>query len=339
MTRTFLPELQESDDESESYSASSSSPQSSPRNSFSSSSIRGSSTHGLSCHHRPDEPKSSTTKVLILGATSENGHEIIRQLYDHPSRPEIHAFVDESTGVDDNDDASPPALPLDLQVKCTSIVEGSVRHAIDLEEAIANTHVNWVVLCGPPLGKHHHHHHHHHRECRTMTAKNLATALSRPGFDHVRVMIVSRVGTKQCPFRSQALHRGVGGMFSLSTVSSILQRNQHDREEIIDCSGQEEALSHFLRSNNNNDDDGMVCERRLTIIRCASVVSSSSLRKSQPPPFLQNLVELTQSAPTLPGSSSYMRYTQRHDLASGVVDELCSSDRRVCRTLYFAARP
>jgi hypothetical protein len=332
MTRTFLPELQESDDESESYSASlSSSPLSSSRNSFASS-IRGSSIHELSRHHRPDEPKSSTTKVLILGATSENGHEIIRQLYDHPSRPEIHAFVDESTCVVDNDDDDSPALPLDLQVKCTSIVEGSVRHAIDLEEAIVNTNVNWVVLCGPPLG---HRHHHHHRECRTIAAKNLATALSRPDFDHIRVMIVSRVGTKQCPFRS-SLYRGVGvgGMFSLSTVSSFLQRNQHDREEISDCSGQEEALSHFLRSN-NNDDDGIVCERRLTIIRSAGVVSS--MRKSQQRP-LQNLVELTRSAiTTLPGSN--MRCTHRHDLASGVVNELCHSGHRICRTLYFAARP
>jgi hypothetical protein len=34
-----------------------------------------------------------------------------------------------------------------------------------------------------------------------------------------------------------------------------------------------------------------------------------------------------------------MRCTHRHDLASGVVNELCHSGHRICRTLYFAARP
>lgn len=183
--------------------------------------------------------------VLVIGSTGLSGHEIIRQLSEHPLRPRIHAFVDESSASN---------LPSHLQEKCTSVVEGSIRHSVDLAEAIANTGVNWVLLSGEAYNDKSHH-------PRTVTAKNLATALNRPGFEHVRVLVVSRIDTAKSPIR-------VGGAFA-----SMLR----NRSELTDYNGQEEAIAAIsdrvtlIRSTSLSDSS----ERGLTELASSTRITSS----------------------------------------------------------------
>jgi hypothetical protein len=301
MTLRLLPELQESDDESESWSSSRSS---SPSSSCCSLLIPTELPPPPSLP--PLQQSEPTPRVLVIGATSASGHEIIRQLSEHPCRPQIHAFCDETTS---------HGLPIDVQARCTSVVEGSVRHAVDLVEAIENTRVNWVLLCGEPMDNHfpndsesnnnvmHHHH------SRTTAAKNLATALTTtPGLEQVRVMVVSRV--------RQPLLRRIGGMMTTSFLAQ-----QRDWEEVVDCRGQEDALQQITNP--------------VTIIRTTRLVDHHNSKRSR------KLVELPPQSSSSASSIPFaMRCTYRSDLASRVVEELCGSSSQqpqTCRTIHIAS--
>jgi hypothetical protein len=106
--------------------------------------------------------------------------ECIRQLSQHPSKPLIHAFCEEDTPEITGKDAS----------ACHSIIEGSIRHAIDIEEALNYTGANWVVLCANSTDdyslirpKDH----------NTVAAKNVVHVLEHKRFQAVRALVVSRI--------------------------------------------------------------------------------------------------------------------------------------------------
>jgi NAD(P)H-binding len=133
-----------------------------------------------------EESESSATllgqsSILVVGASSKTGVECIRQLSEHPSKPVIHAFCEDLSEIDE-----------EVAKPCTTIFEGSVRHAIDIEEALSENGANWVVLCGDasedsPLTR-------RQINLRTVSAKNTAQVLSQPRFQSVRVLVVSRIG-------------------------------------------------------------------------------------------------------------------------------------------------
>jgi NAD(P)H-binding len=112
--------------------------------------------------------------VLIIGATGRTGVECIRHMSQHPSCPEIHAFCQNPSNL----------TPSDWDL-CTSVIEGSARHAIDIEEALHLTKANWVILCvgsGDDVSP---------NNVRTFTAENLMRVLQKPTFDNIRVIVVS----------------------------------------------------------------------------------------------------------------------------------------------------
>lgn len=114
--------------------------------------------------------------VLIIGAAGRTGLECVRHLAEHPSCPEIHAFCQ-----------NPSQLSSSYWDLCTSIVEGSARHAIDIEDALRETNATWVVHCvgtGDDVSP---------NNVRTFTAENLTRVLQKEEFASVQVIAVSMV--------------------------------------------------------------------------------------------------------------------------------------------------
>lgn len=165
-----------------------------------------------------DDESTSTSyeknSILIIGATSRTGMECIHQLAEHPSKPIIHAFCENPSDLDEN-----------VTKQCASILEGSVRHAIDIEEALEETGANWVVFCGDAsddnaLNR-------PQKNLKTVSATNIARVLNQPAYQSVRVLVVSRIG------------RGTSHV-KLGLRGSINQMK--GRQVLLDYAGQELAL-------------------------------------------------------------------------------------------------
>ena len=117
-----------------------------------------------------------SSSVLIVGAAGRTGIECIRSLRQHPSYPTIHAFCEDASKIGLSD-----------WNLCTSVVEGSARHAVDIEAALQETKANWIILCvgsGDST---------HPTNVRSFTAANVARVLQKSEFQHVRVVTVSSV--------------------------------------------------------------------------------------------------------------------------------------------------
>jgi len=177
--------------------------------------------------------------ILLVGAESKTGLEILRQLAEHPSRPYIHAFVEDSSKLVD-----------EHYLRCTSVTEGSARHAVDIEEALEETSASWIVLSNGhdtnPKDRR------GNINLRTLTAKNVAFVLDLPQFHSVRAVVVSRIGAAQ----SSSIKIGLRGR-----LCKIVNRVFHD------FVGQEEAL--------------LPIRNRTTVVRTTNVTESLTSSSSR----------------------------------------------------------
>lgn len=231
--------------------------------------------------------------ILLLGADSKNGLEVLRKLAAHPQRPILHAFVEEASKLRDED-----------WHVCTSVIEGSVRHAIDIEEAMEETGANWVVLAAGDDDATNLEDRRRNRNIRTSTAKNTATVLELPQFRSVRALVMSRIGAAPLPTASSSssdrIKLGLRGRLCQLASSRAL----HDYE------GLEEAL-HSIRD-------------RTTIVRTTRVTESRIASSSSSRRLLQ--VNGNEKIPSL--------YTERSDLAASVVEEILEQPRMYgCRVV------
>lgn len=219
--------------------------------------------------------------ILVIGASSRTGLECIYQLAAHPSKPIVHAFCEDVSSLD----VTKLFHPNKKIRAASSIIEGSVRHAVDIEEALDATGANWVVLCGDvsdDIDTTTTNHKGRQKNLRTVSAKNIARVLSYPRFQTVRALVVSRIGAGSTT-RLRLGWRGRLDQFK-------------GRVALSDNAGQEEALRPIWN--------------RTTVVRTTTLTDSVT-RSGR-------IVELTHTdrIPTFT--------TERADLASCIADEICA---------------
>jgi NAD(P)H-binding len=222
----------------------------------------------------PTSPSPERTSILLIGASSRTGLECIQQLAEHDSNPFVHAFCE---GVED--------LDPEFAAACTSVVEGSIRHAIDIQDALEVTKASWIVLCGDssedsseflssssPRQK----------NLRTVSARNIARVLQdRPS---IRVLVVSRI---EAP---GLLHNTI--KMNLRARLCQLRHLQF----LHDLAGQEQALVSIWN--------------RTTVVRTTLLTDRSSGSK--------RIIELNDND-TIPTLT-----TDRIELAKRIVAEICT---------------
>lgn len=224
--------------------------------------------------------------ILLLGADSKTGIEVLHRLAAHPKRPLIHAFVDEDGFKFADEDRE----------LCTSVIEGSVRHACDIEEALDESGANWVVLVigdnidDSPID----------RLTLKRAAKNIVTALDHLSYSKsVRTLAVSRIGADYgSPHKKARL--GLRGTL----------RQLRRRSALADFKVQEENLSPI--------------RHRTTVVRTttlrdslstSSLTSTSSSSSSSSSPSSRRLIlSDTDKMPSF--------FTERSDLAECIVEEI-----------------
>lgn len=181
--------------------------------------------------------------ILLVGADSKSGLEILRQLTEHPSRPNVHALVEDYSKLEN-----------EHFQHCASVIEGSARHAVDIAEALEETSAKWIVLANGddsnPKDRR------GNSNIRTQTAKNAAYVLDLPHFHSVRAVVVSRIGAAQ----SSSVKMGLRGR-----LCKIVNRVLRDFE------GQEAALlpirnrTTVVRTTNVTDSLPSSSSRRLIL--------------------------------------------------------------------------
>jgi hypothetical protein len=154
--------------------------------------------------------------ILVIGADGPTGIELIRHLSEHPSKPLIHAFCD---------DASSILSDKSLVKHVSTVLEGSARHAIDINEALQETQADWIVYCeGPSSTNSANGGERRRSNFRSVTTKNIAHVLSMSQFSHVRALVVSGIGASRSDIRL-----GLRGMFYQFRLRPILA--DHARQE------------------------------------------------------------------------------------------------------------
>jgi hypothetical protein len=221
----------------------------------------------------PSSLSTERTSILLIGASSRTGVECIQQLAEHESHPLVHAFCEDAEELDP-----------EFASACTSVVEGSIRHAIDIQDALEVTKASWIVLCGDssedsseylsstPRQK----------NLRTVSARNIARVLQdRPS---IRVLVVSRI---EAP---GLLHNTI--KMNLRARLCQLRHLQF----LHDLAGQEQALVSIWN--------------RTTVVRTTLLTDRSSGTK--------RIIELNdnETIPTLT--------TDRIELAKRIVAEICT---------------
>jgi hypothetical protein len=159
----------------------------------------------------------------VIGADGPTGFEVIRHLSEHPSKPLIHAFCD---------DASSILSDKRLVKHVSTVLEGSARHAVDINEALQETQADWVVFCeGPSIAKSANGEERRKSNFRSVTTKNIAHVLSMSQFSHVRALVVSGIGSSRSNIRL-----GLRGMLYQFRLRPIL----------VDHARQEKALKPIM---------------------------------------------------------------------------------------------
>jgi NAD(P)H-binding len=225
-----------------------------------------------------------TTSILLIGASSRTGMECIQQLAEHDSQPSIHAFCED-----------PSELSPELFNACTSVVEGSIRHAVDVAEALEITKANWIVLCGdssedgdaawssstPPSPR--------QKDLRTVSARNVARALlqQHERCSSIRVLVVSRIGAPGT--RHNTVKMGLRARLG----------QLRDMQFLHDNAGQEQEL--------------LPVWNQTTVVRTTCLTDRSFTSFSK-----RSVIELNDND-TIPTLT-----TDRCDLAKCIVDEICT---------------
>lgn len=222
--------------------------------------------------------------ILILGASSRTGLECIQQLSEHPSKPYIHAFNEEDM----------PEMDDEYFQMCHTVIEGSMRHAIDIEEALTITGANWVVLCNDRDVQQQ-----RPKDHSTICAKNVVHVLEHPYFKFVRALVISRIEAVPPTEVSKRLVMSVRCKFRQMKLRPILQ----------DLAEQEKQL-HAIWD-------------RITVVR------TTRLSDTPPNHSSRRLLEfsddeLVKSVKSSPNCSFASTSTERVDLASYIVDEICA---------------
>jgi hypothetical protein len=154
--------------------------------------------------------------VLITGVTGGTGLASLRQLANHPTKPEVHAFCrDPSSRLAEADRAL-----------CTSIFQGDAREDKDIERCLDQTAANVVILStrtGESAAK---------SDIRTATGESLAQIMKKPNYQHVKALIVSGMGASDSRIN---VSFGKGMLYEF-----------YLRHVIADHSGQEAAFHHAL---------------------------------------------------------------------------------------------
>jgi hypothetical protein len=126
-------------------------------------------------------PLLAAPSPIILAKSSpdllRSGLQCIRHLAGEPSIQSIHALA-----------RAPSKLSASDKALCKTVHTGDALVAHDVEQALAVTKANYVLLAtgnGANLGK---------TDTRQMTGKILATVLCKPAFEHVKVIVISSNG-------------------------------------------------------------------------------------------------------------------------------------------------
>mmetsp|Transcript_39035 Transcript_39035/g.79909 ORF Transcript_39035/g.79909 Transcript_39035/m.79909 type:complete len:227 (+) Transcript_39035:245-925(+) len=149
--------------------------------------------------------------VLILGATGRTGLEILYQLSKHNSKPDIHAFVRDTTKLSPSDRAL-----------FKSIVKGDARSSYDIKQAIDETNASVVVIAvgnGDNVAK---------SDIRTTNAHAVVAVLDQPQYSHIHAVVISSNGAGPTKIK---VGLGIGTMIAY-----------HLRHVLRDHTGQEAAL-------------------------------------------------------------------------------------------------
>jgi hypothetical protein len=211
--------------------------------------------------------------ILVLGASSRTGIECIEQLSQHPSKPYIHAFYEEDM----------PVLDDEHMKLCDTIMEGSMRHAIDIEEALITTGAEWIVLCNNSSDNKNQKS--RPKDHSTVSAKNIVHVLEQKQFASVRVLIISRI---EAVTTKRTL---------LSVRCKLLAMKS--RPVLQDLAGQEKQM-HSIWD-------------RTTIVRTSRLADS-------PNNSTRRLIEMSDDEAV---KSLNCSFTERVDLASYIVEEVC----------------
>ena len=115
--------------------------------------------------------------ILLIGATSASGIQITNQLLTHPASPQVHLFCQDSSKVS-----------AEHRKLCDSIYEGDACSATDIEVALAQTKADLIIIAigaRDSVAK---------SRVRTVNAQVVANAMTKPGFRHVRAVVLSSIG-------------------------------------------------------------------------------------------------------------------------------------------------
>ena len=122
-------------------------------------------------------PAPHSQSILLIGATGRSGNEILKQLINHPTQPEIHIFC-----------RDPSKLTPEYHKKSASVFQGDARNEIDIERALTASNADTVIVAvgnGDNLGK---------TDIRTANAQAVAAAMQQPGMEHVKAIVLSSTG-------------------------------------------------------------------------------------------------------------------------------------------------
>jgi hypothetical protein len=231
-----------------------------------------SSTSNNITYNNRNRPRPS---ILVLGASSRTGLECIQQLSQHPSKPYIHAFYEEDL----------PVLDDEYIKLCHTILEGSTRHAIDIEEALIATSAKWVISCNNSSEKDIQKL--RRKDHSTVSARNVVRVLEQKQFESVRVLIVSRI---EAVTTKRMLHNVRCKLMAIMS-----------RPVLQDIIGQEKQI-HSIWD-------------RTTIVRTSRLADSRSNSSRR------LIIEMSDEEAR---KSLNFSLTERADLVSYIVDEVCA---------------
>lgn len=170
---------------------------------------------------------SPSASILLIGDGGRDSLAIMKKLMSHPTSPEIHLLISESS-----------KLSQEHRMLCASVYRGDARRATDVLEALQSTKANIVILSSDDQDM--------FEQYRDRRSWAVVSSMKMPGMEHVRAVVLS--SNDELP----SVRMGISRLIKRRRNLKVKEHNSHELA-FVKCRLQHRTV--IVRATSLTDDE------------------------------------------------------------------------------------
>jgi hypothetical protein len=176
---------------------------------------------------------SPSASILLIGDVGRDSLAIMKKLMSHPTSPEIHLLISESS-----------KLCQEHRMLCASVYIGDARRATDVLEALRSTEANIVILSSDDQDI--------VDQFRDRRSWAVVSSMKMPGMEHIRAVVLSSNDVGPLGSSLANVRMGISRLIKRQRNLKVKDRNSHELA-FVKCRLQHRTV--IVRATSLTDDE------------------------------------------------------------------------------------